>query len=67
VRRSSWARPLPPPYSKEELALLNFVQQHPKEAAEIAEAQKNEAALTPPQPLKIAPLKTEPITIAALN
>jgi len=67
VSRSSWARPLPPPYSKEELALLNFVQQHPKEAVKIAEAQKNEAALTPPQPLKIAPLKTEPITIAALN
>ncbi len=62
-----WARPLPPPYSKEELALLNFVQQHPKEAAELAESQKNEAALTPPQPLKITPLKTEPITIAALN
>ncbi|HEU4983804.1 MAG TPA: hypothetical protein VFT88_14080 [Acidobacteriaceae bacterium] len=65
--RSSWARPLPPPYSKEELALLNFVQQHPKEAAEIAESQKNEGALAPPQPIKIAPLKTEPITIAALN
>lgn len=65
--RRSWARPLPAPYSKEELALLNFVQQHPKEAAEIAEAQRNEGTLTPPQPLKIAPLKTEPITIAALN
>lgn len=63
----SWARPLPAPYSKEELALLNFVQQHPKEAAEIAEAQKRNSIMTPPQPLTITPLKTEPITIAALN
>lgn len=63
----SWARSLPAPYSKEELALMNFVQHHPKEAAEIAETQKSEAALTPPQPLKIAPLKTAPITIPALN
>lgn len=63
----SWARPLPPPYSKEELALLDFVQQHPKEAAEIAEAQKRNSGMLAPQPLKIAPLKTEPITIAALN
>lgn len=67
VSRSSWARPLPPPYSKEELALLNFVQQHPKEAAEIAEAQKRDMANPTPQPITIKPLHTEPLTIAALN
>jgi len=67
VSRSSWARPLPPPYSEEELALLNFVQQHPKEAAEIAEAQKRNLANPVPQPITIKPLHTEPLTIAALN
>jgi hypothetical protein len=61
-RRKSWARPLPPPYSKEELALLNFVQQHPKEAAEIAESQKRDS-----QPITISQLKIEPLSIAPLN
>lgn len=58
----SWTRPLPPPYSKEELALLNFVQQHPKEAVEIAESQKKD-----PQPITISQLKIEPLSIAPLK
>lgn len=62
----SWARPLPAPYSKEELALLTFVQQHPKEAAEIAEAQKQQVAAAR-QPIPIAPIQINPITIAALD
>lgn len=62
VRKTSWARPLPAPYSKEELALLNFVQQHPKEAAEIAEAQKQES-----QSITISRLEIEPLNIAPLE
>lgn len=62
----SWARPLSAPYSKEELALLNFVQQHPKQAAEIAEAQKQQAAAAL-QPIAISPIQIKPLTIAALN
>ena len=63
----SWARPLPPPYSKEELALLNFVQQHPKEAAEIAEAQKQDTAPLESQPITISQLEIKPLTIAPLK
>lgn len=63
----SWARPLPPPYSKEELALLNFVQQHPKEAAEIAEAQEQDSAPLESQPITISQLKIEPLSIAPLR
>jgi hypothetical protein len=63
----SWARPLPPPYSKEELALLNFVQQHPKEAAEIAEAQEQDVAPLKSQPITISHLEIEPLTIAPLR
>lgn len=66
LRRDSWARPLPPPYSKEELALLNFVQQHPKEAAEIAEAQKEQTAAAL-EPITVPPIQIKPITIAALD
>lgn len=65
--RSSWARPLPAPYSKEELALLNFVQQHPKEAAAIAEAQKQESVSPTPEPVTISHLEIKPLTIAPLN
>jgi hypothetical protein len=65
--RSSWARPLPPPYSKEELALLNFVQQHPKEAAEIAKAQEQDTAPLESQPITISHLEIEPLTIAPLR
>jgi hypothetical protein len=64
--RSSRTRPLPPPYSKEELALLNFVQQHPNEAAKIAEAQKQEVA-DASKPIAIPPIQSKPRTIAALN
>jgi hypothetical protein len=64
---SSWARPLPPPYSKEELALLNFVQQHPKEAVKIAEAQKQDAAPLESQPITISHLEIKPLIIASLN
>lgn len=59
-------RPLSPPYSKEVMALLNFVQQHPKEAAEIAKAQRQQAAAAQ-EPIRIAPIQIQPITIAALN
>lgn len=65
--RKSWARPLPAPYSKEELALLNFVQQHPKEAAGIAEAQKQDSAPLRPRPIAISQLKIKPLNVAALN
>lgn len=67
ANRSSWARPLPPPYSKEELALLNFVQQHPKEAAEIAEAQKQDTEPLRQEPITISHLEIKPLTIAPLN
>ena len=65
--RNSWARPLPPPYSKEELALLNFVQQHPKEAAEIAESQKQDSAPLNSKPITISHLEVKPLTIDPLN
>jgi hypothetical protein len=63
----SAARPLPAPYSKEELTMLAFVQQHPKEAAEIVEAQKRDAGPLPQEPIRIAPLEAKPLTIAALH
>jgi hypothetical protein len=62
----STARSLPAPYTKEELALLAFVEQHPKEAAEIAKAQEKEA-LAPPQPITISHLEIKPLTIPPLN
>ncbi|MFZ0662787.1 MAG: hypothetical protein WAM66_08855 [Acidobacteriaceae bacterium] len=62
----STARPLPAPYSKEELALLAFVQQHPKEAAEMAEAQKRDSAPLQTQPITISRLEIKPLTIAPL-
>lgn len=65
--RNSWARPLPPPYSKEELALLNFVQQHPKEAAEIAESQEQDSAPLESQPITISHLEIKPLSIAPLR
>jgi hypothetical protein len=63
----SATRPLPAPYSKEELALLTFVQQHPKEAAEIAAAQKRDLAPLHPQPITISQLEIKPLNIAPLN
>ncbi|MGC2161619.1 MAG: hypothetical protein WA634_06915 [Silvibacterium sp.] len=63
----STARSLPAPYSREELALLNFVQEHPKEAAAIAEAQKRDMAPLRPQPITISHLEIKPLTIAALQ
>jgi hypothetical protein len=53
------------PYSTEELAVLAFVQQHPKEAAEISQVQKEDASSE--KPISIAPLQIKPLTIAALN
>jgi hypothetical protein len=49
-------------YSSEELALISFVQQHPKEAAEVVKAQSRDA-----EPLTVAPLQAQPISIAALK
>jgi hypothetical protein len=63
----SWARPLPAPYSKEELALLTFAQQHPKEAAEIAESQKQDMAPLKSQPITISHLEIKPLSIAPLR
>jgi len=66
-KAQSWTRPLPSPYSKEELALLNFVQQHPKEAAEIAESQKQGTAPLESQPITISHLEIKPLKIAPLR
>lgn len=63
----SAVRPLPAPYSQEELALLAFVQQHPKEAAEIAEAQKRDMAPLSTQPITISHLEIKPLTITPLE
>lgn len=63
----SWVRPLPAPYSKEELALLNFVQQHPKEAAEIAKTQKRPLKPLSDEPITISHLEITPLTIASLD
>lgn len=57
--------PKPLPYSTEELAMLAFVQQHPKEAAEISQVRRDDAASE--KPISIAPLQIKPLTIAALN
>lgn len=66
-RRFEAARPLPAPYTKQELALLNFVEQHPKEAAEIAEAQKQPLKPLVQQPITISHLEIAPLTIASLD
>lgn len=63
----SAARPLPPFYSREELTLLSFVQQYPKEAAEIAKAQKQDMAPLSTQPITICHLEIKPLAIAPLH
>lgn len=63
----SWARPLPPPYTKQELALLAFVEQHPKEAAEVAQEQARPLKPLPEQPITISHLEIAPLTIASLD
>lgn len=59
----SHARPMfSAPYSSQELALVSFVQQNPKEAIEFAEMQNRKA-----DPLSVAPIKIQPISIAAIK
>lgn len=61
------ARPLPAPYTKQELALLAFVEQHPREAAAFAADQKRPIKPLRQQPLTISHLEIAPLTIASLD
>lgn len=61
------ARPLPAPYTKQELALVAFVEQNPKEAAVIAKAQSQPLRPIPEQPITISHLEIAPLTIASLD
>lgn len=61
------ARPLSAPYSKQELALAAFVEQHPKEAAAIAKSQSQPLKPISEQPITISHLEIAPLTITALN
>jgi hypothetical protein len=60
-------RPLPIKFSRQDLVLVSFVQNHPKEAALIAEAQKQDAQPLSQQPITISRLRIAPLTISALN
>lgn len=60
-------RPLSAPYSKEELALLTFVEQNPKEAAKVAEEQKQPLEPLSQPPITISHLEIAPLTIASLD
>lgn len=63
----SAARPLPAPYTKQELALVAFVEQHPKEAAAFAKVESQPLKPIPEQPLTISHLEVAPLTIASLD
>jgi hypothetical protein len=62
--RQDLLRPAPAPYSAEEIALLNFVQRHPEEAAAAFEAQKHALEPLKEQAIVIAPLEIKPISIS---
>ena len=49
------------------MALLNYVQKHQKEAAEIAESQKQDSAPLNSKPITISHLEVKPLTIDPLN
>jgi hypothetical protein len=55
------------PASPEERALVEFVQQHPQEAAAIAEQQKHALDPLREDPIVVAPIEIKPITIAAID
>lgn len=61
------ARPLPAPYSKQELALLAFVEQHPEEAMKVAEEQKQPLKPLSQPPIAISRLEVAPLSITALD
>lgn len=63
----STVRPLPTHYTRQELAMLAFVQRYPKEAAAIAQAQRRKMQPLSPQPIAIARLRIAPLSIPALN
>lgn len=63
----SAVRPLPTQYTKQELVLLSFAQRYPKEAAAIAEAQKQDMQPLTQQPITISRLKFAPLSIPVLN
>lgn len=67
ARRLEAARPLPAPYTRQELALLAFVEQHPKEAAEVAKAQARPMKPLSQQPITISHLEIAPLTIASID
>lgn len=59
--------PLPMQYTKQELAMLSFVQRYPKEAAAIAKAQQQDMQPLSHHPIAIARLRIAPLTISVLN
>lgn len=61
------AHPLPAPYTKQELALLAFVEQYPKEAAKVAEEQSRPLEPLSRKPIAISRLEVAPLTIASLD
>lgn len=63
----STLRPLPNKYSRQELVLLSFVQSQPKEAAAIAEAQKQDMQPLAQRPVTISRLRIAPLTVSVLN
>ena len=60
-------RPLPAPYSPEELVLVAFVQQHPKEAQEAQEAARRNAEPLHEEPLVTPPVQIDPIAPDTIN
>jgi hypothetical protein len=58
-------RPIMTAYSHEELAALNFVQEHPEEAAQVAEMEERNTKLD--TAIEIAPIQIQPITIPAIH
>jgi hypothetical protein len=63
----STMRPLPMQYTRQELTMLSFVQRYPKEAAAIAEAQKQDVQPLSQQPITISRLRIAPLNIPVLN
>ncbi len=60
-------RPLPAPYSPEELVLVAFVEQHPKEAREAQEAARCDAEPLHEEPLVTPPVQIDPIAPDTIN
>ena len=60
-------RPLALTYTPQELVLIAFVEQHPKEAQEVQEAARRDMEPLHEQPLVIAPVQIDPIAPEARN